>query len=280
MIIHIVGKPRSGKGVLATFLALSEADRGRVIDSNYHMDSPNCNYISFFDLLAFLKKPRVEPTHLLVIDELPGWCDSYTSSTKSSRFASHFLNQSQKLGYDLIFTSQRSMRADINFRELSDVRFKAEKDVEKKCFTYKVLDAEFTDEDIETGKSFAIPFDMAKDFWCRFDTYEAVPPVGLDEVLADIQASDSKLLNKEINRQIQLIEQNYVGFRPYNKVQTDDLLIELGESTKFSAVVCARMQRRQHSKPQLQQTVSSPTIQNAVPQENYRQKWLIARNKN
>lgn len=270
-ILHIVGKPRSGKGVLMTFLSLSLADGGQLVDSNYHMNSPNVNFISFYDLLNFLKKPRVSPQHLLVIDELPGWCDSYVVQSKSSRYASHFVNQSQKLGYDLIFSSQRSMRADINYRELSDVRLKAEK--VDGGFIYKVLDPEILDEDVETGQQITLPLELAKDYWNRFDTYEAVPPIGLDEAIFEMQKYDPAQQNQTINNLCNKLLECYpnVQFRNVNSVS--DCLLELGLTGVFSGLILARLQRWQQTGKPNPPTATSPLGEKNTMQ-NRTAKWL------
>lgn len=242
-ILHIVGKPRSGKGVLMTFLGLAVAEENPV-DANYHIEHPNCNCIDFYHMVSFLKQPRKNPPHLLMIDELPGWCDSYVSTSKSSRFATYFLNQSAKLGYDLIFTSQRTMRADINFRELSDVRLKAEKNEEKKEFIYRVLDSENTTEDIETGQAVRLPFELASTFWHLYDTYECVPPVGLDEMLVELQRFDYARMNETVNRQVRLLREAWEPRLAVTKDAVTDVLLENGESIAFAGVVASRFRRK------------------------------------
>lgn len=264
-ILHIIGKPRQGKGVLTSKLALDHADAGGIVDSNYHMDSPNVHWIDFYELLTFLKKPRQTPQHLLVIDELPGWCDSYVSQSKSSRFATHFLNQSQKLGYDLIFTSQRSMRADINFRELSDCRLRAEK--KEGYFKYHVLDPDEINEDVETGKTLKLPFSLAQQFWNRFDTYEAVPPVGLDAVLSEMQKGDPERLRVELDRQVQILLGKWEPGSKVDRISVTSALIDAGEPIVHAALVAYRLaeQLRRNRIPQLQ--TETPSTETGLDQQ-------------
>lgn len=269
--LHIIGKPRSGKGVLMTFLSLMLADSGQKIFSNYHMQSPNVQFISFYDLLSFLKKPRCEPTVTNNIDELPGWCDSYVSSSKSSRFASHFLNQSAKLGYDMIFSSQRSMRADINFRELREAALKAER-VEG-GFIYHVLDPDQTEEDVDTGRTIKLTDEMASCFWNRFDTFEAVPPIGLDEVLMEMQKFDHKKLDETITQQCNALLEAYPNEACATVNGVSELLLSLGESRQFAGLVHARLQRIQRQTHK--QTGKIPSSQGTVPQTHSEDHMLV-----
>lgn len=266
------------------------------IDANYHLFQFQCptRCITFYELIKFLKLPRQNPEHLLLIDELPGWCDSYVPSEKGARFATHFLNQAQKLGYDLIFTSQRRMRANINFRELSDLAFKAEKNQLcslKKCkgltceyvdvcnFTYKVLDPDNTEEDIETGKKITIPFRLAiEEVFGRFDTWEAVPPVGLDDVLNELRNHDPVALNKEVNRQVSVLREAYPSLRGGTIPQISELLLDIGEHIKHSGLVCARLNRQTHNTPQISPKIVTPKTETQQTPQNYIEKWITAQN--
>lgn len=269
--LHIIGKPRTGKGVLMTFFSLMLADSGQIINSNYHMDSPNVQYITFYDLLSFLKKPRQEPIRTNNIDELPGWCDSYVSSSKSSRFASHMLNQSQKLGYDMMFSSQRSMRADINFRELRDAALKAER-VEG-GFIYHVLDPDETEEDVDTGKTIKLTDEMASQYWNRYDTFEAVPPVGLDEVLVEMQKFDPKKMDAFISQQCRAILEGYPNVTCVSTNATAELLLGLGESTRYAGLVYARLNRWRQQTPKPAQRMQSQQIMEQTSRLTQQELW-------
>lgn len=245
-IVHIVGKPRQGKGILMTYLGLFVADAGNPVVANYHLDSPAATFFDFYDMLGFLRKPRCEPQRLLLIDELPGWCDSYVTQAKTSRFATHFVNQSAKLGYDLIFTSQRTKRSDINFRELSDFRLKATKDEAGRKFVYSVLDPE-EDEDVETGKKFSLSYDLAMSFWSRYDTFEAVPPIGLDEMLVEMQRYDPERMNETIEAQVLTLynRRAQLGLKPgVRKDEIENALLECRLPLVYSKFVCVRLLKR------------------------------------
>lgn len=259
-VLHITGKMRTGKGVFATYLGLYVAEAGNPVDCNYHITNPMVRWITFYDLLEFLKKPRQSPPHLLIIDELPGWCDSYVTQAKSSRYATYFLNQSAKLGYDLIFTSQRTMRADINFRELSDARCRAEKNEEHKCFEYHWLDPEETEEDVDTGRVTRIPYELAAQFWERYDTFEAVPPIGLDEILVEMEKYDPQRMNATIERQVSILLGKGELTLAAKLIDVKDALLELCEPVCYAPYVHVRLLRRLRT-PVGTETPTAPVTQ-------------------
>lgn len=170
--------------------------------SNHTIYHRNCRKIDFYDFMHLLKEPAPQHRVGIDIDELPTWIDSYcTTTSESNRMASHFLNQSAKLGYDpIIYTSQRTRRADINYREMVDISYRANKEnlcnlrkCPKDCrnlgvcrFVYNILDPEFIDEDVDTGRKVKIPFKLASFWWNRYDTFEPVIPLGLDDFLAKL----------------------------------------------------------------------------------------------
>lgn len=241
MIIQISGKLRQGKGILMTLLGLLVADSGGEILANYHLKTPNASLLDFYDFLYLLKKPRQKRQKTILIDELPTWIDSYCSTTsKSNRMASHFCNQSAKLGYNLIYTAQRTRRADINYREMVDLSCQAQKNEEAKMFEYTILDPEFVDEDVPTNRKIRIPYALASQFWNRYDTYESVVPLGLDEFFFELEKTDPARLNRAVDRQVHLL--NASKYRGNCSVlSVKNALLQLGESVVFADLVSARL---------------------------------------
>lgn len=215
---------------------------GKVL-SNYTIKHPNATKIDFYDFLSLLRKPRQEKTVLLVIDELPTWIDSYcTTTSKSNRMASHFCNQSAKLGYHLAYTAQRTRRADINYREMVDISYRAEKDAANNVFHYILLDPNFIDEDIDTGRRLHIPFAAARLWWNRYNTYESVTPLGLDEFFFELEKTDPRRLLMVVNRQAQLLRGAGLHGR-LNIAQVELALMDRGELPFFAKYVAVRLQQ-------------------------------------
>lgn len=262
MIIGINGKLRQGKGILATMLGLAVADEGGQVLSNYWANSSNWTVIDFYDLCLLMQKGRQEPQKLIIIDELPGWLDSRVSMTKSNRFGTYFLFQSAKLGYDLIYTAQLNMRTELAFRELCDLRVMAEKSEEEQIFRYHILDASYTDEDVPSGRSFNIPFSVAATFWSRYNTFEAVAPVGMAELFQEMEKYDPERMNVTVNRQVAILREKK-GLGPGCKMnEVQNALLELMEPVVFAKYVHVRLQQRKTPPPL--ERLETPTMERRV----------------
>lgn len=277
MIIELNGKLRQGKGILATGLAIARADKGVPVLCNYHIHHPLCKYIDFYDLTELLLKGRQEPQKTVVIDELPSWIDSRVSSSKGSRFATYFVDQSAKLGYDLIFTAQRNMRADIEYRELVDIRFVAEKDAAAKVFHYKLMDTNYPSEDVETGRVFHLPYMVASMWWDRYDTYEAVAPLGINELLVEMQKNDPERANRTINQQVDVILENseYIVNQKITVALIKSVLLELHLPVTFAPFVHVRLLRKLGT-PLLRKAIRQTPKKDVSIVEKYKEKWKVA----
>lgn len=257
-IKQISGKLRQGKGVLMVYFVLRAVSRGYRVLTNFNVSLPNCVKMDYYDFLYLLKAKAPDVPTLIAIDELPTWIDSYTSTTsESNRMAGHFCNQSAKLGYDLVYTAQRTKRADINYRAMVTDSFRAEKFNlcnKRKCpmdcqylgkchFHYALLDPEFIDEDIPlSNKSFNFSFKFASKWWGLFDTFEPVIPMGLDEFLTKMEKSDPERLKKAVDRQIEVLRVG--GYVPRTLAQTKYCLLDCGESVVFADLVYAGLTLR------------------------------------
>lgn len=262
MIIAVNGKLRQGKGVLLTKLSLDVADSGGKVKSNYAMDSPNVEKIDFYDFIGLLQKPRAKERTLLTVDEIQGWLDSYIGQSKAGRFGSYIIFQSAKLGYDILYSTQLTMRAQNTLRELADIRIYAKKFAAEKTFAYYFLDANITDDDVPTGCGFTISYDQASKWWDRYDTYEPVTPFGVNEFYADLEKTDAVRRQATINRQVDLLFTCHSrgAYIEPSKIGVESALLDLNEPTVHAAIVAHRykLQLSCKCRPSLQ-TGSRPT---------------------
>lgn len=284
MIFGINGKLRQGKGILAVLLCLAVAEKGTKILSNFRLDHKNAEKIDFYQFVALLDKSRTSGPTVLCIDEIYGWLDSYMSQSETNRFASYFVFQSAKLGYDIIYTSQLTMRAMNTLRELCDLRVYAEKNADEKMFNYYWLDTTNPDEDIPTGDTFCIPYEAAALFWNKYDTYEGVKPYGLKEFLAKIEKTDSGRLDASINVQTRslanLIRKGELP-RDTRKIAVESALLSLHMSTANAALVAYRLQLelQRSSKPESPSETprnEGPTYQTEI--QRLQEKWKKGQN--
>lgn len=243
MIIQISGKLRQGKGIFLVLLALIYCQMGYQVLANFEIKHRNAKKIDFYDFLNLLRQPRVKQKTFICIDELPTWIDSYSTTTsKSNRMASHFCNQSAKLGYDLAYTAQRTRRADVNYREMVDLSLRAEKDTVNQQFCYMVLDPNYIDEDIDTGRRIKISFQAAKLWWNKYNTYESVMPLGLEEFFFELEKTDPQRLLATVNRQADLLKSK--GLRGRFTVAAVKLaLMDCGELPFFAEYIAVRLQQ-------------------------------------
>lgn len=248
MIIQISGKLRQGKGIFLVLLALVYCESGGTVLANFEIKHKNAKKIDFYDFLNLLRQPRQNKNILICIDELPTWIDSYSTTTsKSNRMASHFCNQSAKLGYDMAYTAQRTRRADINYREMVDLSLRAEKT--DGVFNYMILDPNFIDEDIDTGRRIRIPFKAASLWWNRYNTYESVVPLGLEEFFFELEKTDPQRLLATVNRQAKLLREKGIVGR-LTQAQVKLALMDAGELPFFAEYVAVRLQQPSRSIPQ------------------------------
>lgn len=191
MIIGVNGGLRQGKGIFMMYLIMLQHKLGLPTLANFTVRIPTCKKITFLDYLSIIEGGRVTTPTLLALDEVQAWgLDSRSSFSKFSKYGGYAIDQSAKLGYTVVYSSQRFGRADVELRQLTDIRFVAEKT--KAGFRYKRMKKN-ADLDVPTGQIFFIPFQTAMGFWDLYDTYEAVKPVGFDSFLQDLRRTQAYL---------------------------------------------------------------------------------------
>lgn len=188
MIIGVNGGLRQGKGIFMMYWVMLQHRMGLPTIANFSIKLSTCRKINFLDYLKLVGGGRVEKPTLLILDEVQTWIDSRSAQSKFNKFGGYVLDQSAKLGYTVIYSSQRFGRADIELRMLTDVRFIAEK--RPYGFRYNRMKKN-AEHDIPTGQSFCIPFSVARSYWHLYDTYEAVKPVGFDNLVREIERTQS-----------------------------------------------------------------------------------------
>lgn len=269
MIIFVSGKPRSGKtsliamlsqmfmdsGVIANAnLPLFETSKGQYINGDWNGPRhENYRPLTMYRLVQLMEKGRVEPNQFLTIHEVHSFMHSHKSMGDIGLFGSIFIGQSAKLGYDWLVDSQITMKVENTFRELADIRLKAERNENEQCFTYHILDTAHPNEDVDTGDSFNIPFSFASLYWDRYDTYESSPPVELEELKANMEKLSPKDKNARINRAVELLlkeggQYGLNGPGDCSKVAVEDALLQLGAHPAFSLNVAHRLKLKMRSK--------------------------------
>lgn len=239
-----------------TMFALLLANRGVNILANYTIKHEKAEKIDYYGLLDLLRKGRQIQPYCVALDEIQGWLDSRVSQSKTNRYGTYFLFQSAKLGYDLIYTAQSNMRADVDFRYLTDLRLLAQKDEENNRFIYKVLDPRFPDRNVPTSKGLIITFEQASNWWHLYNTFEAVQPVGLEEMFIDMEKNDPERLDLRIQQYAEQVKK-YLGVGPVTTYSVKNALLRLKLPVASSTLVYGRVQElRYRREPQEKRSLS------------------------
>lgn len=107
----LIGRPGAGKTYELTRRALLEADRDRMVFSNYPIKHPNC-YLFTPDQLMDL------PPGLIVLDEAHLWFPARMALKLPMSWLAG-MSQTRKKGWDLIWSAQHESRVDRVVRDVT-----------------------------------------------------------------------------------------------------------------------------------------------------------------
>jgi zona occludens toxin (predicted ATPase) len=108
----LIGRPGSGKSYEATRRALWEADRDRMVFSNYAIKHPNCYMFGPNDLLDL-------PRGVVIIDEAHLWFPARMSLKLPMSWLTQ-VSQTRKSGWDLLLVAQHETRLDRALRDVAE----------------------------------------------------------------------------------------------------------------------------------------------------------------
>jgi len=108
----LIGRPGSGKTYELTRRILNQADRGRLVCSNYYVDHPNVMLFEPEHLLDL-------PPSLVAIDEAHLWFPARMSMRLPMSWIAT-MSQTRKNGWDLLWSAQHETRVDRLIRDVSD----------------------------------------------------------------------------------------------------------------------------------------------------------------
>lgn len=116
MIEGFIGRPGSGKSYAMTAKALKEADRDRLVFTNWAIDHPNV-YMFEPDQLMDL------PPGLVMIDEAHLWFPARMSLKLPMSWLAG-MSQTRKKGWDLVYAAQHETRLDRAIRDVTSWMWK------------------------------------------------------------------------------------------------------------------------------------------------------------
>lgn len=182
MLILIVGNRGSGKTLFSTILAKKSK---REVYSNYFLNIPNYKPLEVMDFLTLPDNVDV------IIDEGYTWLESRTSGYFLNRYLSYIVLQSRKRTIDIIVTAQIYNSVDVRFRNQTDVLVKCERIGDDFYYDFMRMDT------FKTSR-FVLPYQLAKEYFNLYDTYQIVEPHTKDALEMKLLESDPKRLYKKI----------------------------------------------------------------------------------
>lgn len=160
MLILVIGARGSGKTLFTTYIASKSK---REIYANYRLFLDKYKPLEIIDLLELPNDVDV------IIDEGYTWLESRISGSHLNRYLSYIVFQIRKRLIDVYVTAQMFSSIDVRFREQADIIIKCERIGED--FYYELF---WLDTDVI--KKFLFPFEIAKEYFGLYDTFEIIEP--------------------------------------------------------------------------------------------------------
>lgn len=241
MILGIFGNVGKFKTALATLLILIYLKAGVPVYTNYKIDFPQ--YAGLLHKLSLSQLLELDVDFgVIIIDEVYTIAEARISTSKVNRFFSYFIFQSRKMRVHIIYTSQLTSAVDLRLFNLTTHKiacFGLQKDGTVKI---KIV---FDDNGKEKKKSYRINLEVFERFiWGHYDTYQPVDPIGLLDLIVDIEKYEPEKLNARIDAIIQELENNYDLPPNIKKYEIEDLLLQIKKPPSIASYVANRLKNR------------------------------------
>lgn len=248
MLMDINGDVGSGK----TLLAVDIAQRNPQIPckANFKLNLPNVRPLLVEDLLSL---EASESGTLVLIDEAWSWLESRVSMSKLNRYMSYIVFQSRKRDLDIITTEQLRSSIDLRFKDMSNYTIfcfdRPKPKTSTADFKYRVIKGNrFVD--------LTFPFKTARKLWLKtwgenhnedlYDTKQVIMPPDIEELKADMIASNPVSLNKIIDELVSQIFKEFpeIKQKEVKEITHDvvsDLLLRIGKPQTYESFVYIRL---------------------------------------
>jgi RecG-like helicase len=238
MLMDINGDVGSGKTLLASKIAIENPNVP--VRANYEIKIPNFKPLAVEDLLSL---EATDTGTLVLIDEAYTWLESRVSMSKINRYMSYIVFQSRKRDLDIITTEQLRSSIDLRFKDMSNFtvfcfdRPKPKTSVAD--FKYRIIKG-------NKFKNLVYPFKKAKKLFELYDTKQVIMPPDIEELKADMIASNPTSLNKMVNDIVKDIKKckPEIFKKEVKEVTHDfvnDLLLQLGKPLQYESFVYIRL---------------------------------------
>jgi hypothetical protein len=254
MLMDINGDVGTGKTTLAVKLVsdwyrrlekkelLPSGKNNILTRANFDLNFPYFDFLEPQDLLD-LEPSKTGTT--VVIDEAYTWLESRISMSKLNRFMSYITFQSRKRDLDIIATEQLRSTIDLRFKDMSNFTVfgfdRPNPKTSTEPFEYRIIK-----NSIMRYRDFVFPYKKAKELFGLFKTEQVIMPPDIEDLKADMIASNPQSLNKSIDLIVKEVKEKLpeVFNRQVKEVTHDfvnDLLLRLEKPLAFESFVYVRL---------------------------------------
>ena len=209
MLISILGNNGSGKTFILSYFATKFKN---TIYSNYKLKLDNYIPLTINDLLDMNKLDEGN----IFLDEAYTWLEARTSGNALNLLTSYLIYQQRKRFLDIYLTAQMLSSLDKRARKLSNIVIICETRVnfEKDDFHFIYQDK---DKGLET--TFMIPYEIAKNYFKYYDTYEIIEPQNISRLEFNLLKNNPKRLIGKI-KEIAKIVKPQISIITHDSVKT------------------------------------------------------------
>lgn len=236
MLMGILGNLGDYKTTLAATFAREAVMSGFPVYSNYKIAWRGCHHLDISQLLMFDKM-----SGMVQFDEVYTLLESRISSSKLNRFISYFIFQSRKLGKDIVWTAQLDSSVDKRMFLLTPQKYAGlgYYPEDGYCDFEVMFDNEITPFSIEREWFKNNVFDY-------FNTWETVEPMGLDDLIIEVNKYNYEVINDYIDKYCDKILEAYgwdnTNFpAKLNKNHVEDIMKKMGLCSSLSSDVWSRL---------------------------------------
>lgn len=254
MLMDINGDVGSGKTTLAVKIVkdwYKKLEKLEMLPSSNSVILTRANFDLKFPYFEFLQPQDLldlEPSKTgtcVIIDEAYTWLESRVSMSKLNRFMSYIVFQSRKRGLDITVTEQLRSTIDLRFKDMSNYtvfgfdRPKPETSIEP--FEYRIIK-----NSTLRYVDLVFPYTKAKELFPLFNTKQVIMPPDIEELKADMIASNPVSLNKTIDQIVKEMKEAYPEIlkKEVKEITHDfvsDLLLRLGKPLSYESFVYIRV---------------------------------------
>lgn len=241
MILGLFGNVGKFKTALATLIAYILLKSGIPVYTNYNMNFEGLNHLIHKLSLSSLLELDVDVGAILV-DEVYTVAEARVSSSKVNRFFSYFIFQSRKLKVNIIYTSQLTSAVDLRLFNLTNLKIACFGLQKNGKIKFRIV---YDKDGKPKKKTVNIDLRVFKEMiFDHYDTYEPVNPVGLLDLVVDIEKHEPEKLNARIDGIIELLKKHYEISWSSKKNDIEDCLLRIGYPSALASYVYKRLNNR------------------------------------